>query len=74
MSEIGGEVGRAVVNHAMYISTLAVAILSGMVIMRFHFKMAEVLVVHWMWMFWVSVGFAALTVGMGLIISVYILT
>lgn len=38
MSEIGAEIGQSIVDHAMYISTLAAAILSGMVVMRYQFK------------------------------------
>ena len=64
---IGPEIGQAVVDHAMYISTLAVAILGGMVAMQHQYKLSK-LVTDWLCAFWIAVGLAALTVGTGLYI------
>lgn len=68
LGNIGPEIGQAVVDHAMYISTLAVAILGGMVVMRHQYKLSTILVPDWLCAFWIAVGLAGLTVGTGLVV------
>ena len=65
---IGPEIGQAIVDHSMYISTLAVAILGGMVAMRHQHRLSSTLVPDWLCAFWIAVGFAVLTVGAGLVV------
>lgn len=66
--DIGLEIGQAIVDHAMYISTLAVAILGGMVAMRHQYKLSKTLELDWLWAFWIAAVLAALTVGTGLVV------
>ena len=65
---IGPEIGQAVVDHAMYISTLAVAILGGIVVIRHQYNLSAKFVPDLLCAFWFAAGLAALTVGTGLYI------